>query len=116
MLLPLPIACSANPCSGRASGWPSNGLVRADRTRRTATPNAVMTTLASPSLGASELSLWLVAMSEGSSGPLHAFDSEQIWTVLDGEASLAVGGVDHVLGTGDTLIVGAEIARQVSAR
>jgi quercetin dioxygenase-like cupin family protein len=91
-------------------------VIRADETRRTETPNAVMTTLASPSLGTSAgLSLWLVAMSAGSTGPLHAFDSEQVWSVLDGAASIAVDGVGHELRAGDTLVVPANALRQIAA-
>ena len=76
------------------------------------TPNAVMTTLASPSLGTHELSLWTVAMRAGQRGPLHAFDSEQIWHVLEGE--LDISGV--TLAAGDTRVLAADELRRVTAR
>lgn len=45
--------------------------VRSTHARRAATPNAIMTTLASPSLGSSAgLSLWQVQMNAGQRGPL----------------------------------------------
>ena len=31
-------------------------------------------------------------MTDGASGPLHVFDSEQIWTVLDGDVSIHIAG------------------------
>ena len=76
------------------------------------TPNAVMTTLASPSLGSEALSLWTVEMRAGQQGPLHAFDSEQIWHVLDGE--LDVSGTR--LAAGDTRVLAGGELRRVTAR
>jgi quercetin dioxygenase-like cupin family protein len=88
---------------------------RADA-RTTITPNATMTTLASPTLGAtSGRSLWLVDMTAGATGPLHIFDTEQIWTLLDGNAAIEIAGVNHPLDTGDTVVIPAETKRQVHA-
>jgi quercetin dioxygenase-like cupin family protein len=93
-----------------------NHLVKRADARITSTPNATMTTLASPSLGAtSGRSLWLVEMSAGATGPLHLFDSEQIWTVIDGAAAIEIDGVEHPLEAGDTLVIPAEAQRQVNA-
>jgi quercetin dioxygenase-like cupin family protein len=75
-----------------------------------------MTTLASPSLAGSEsLSLWLVEMLAGSRGPLHVFDSEQLWTVLEGEIAATVDGTRHELHAGDTLILRAGATRQIAS-
>lgn len=91
--------------------------VRATAARVTTTPNARMTTLASPSLGAAEtLSMWRVEMAQASAGPLHTFDSEQIWSVLDGELEVSIEGAAHRLSSGDTLVVPAGLSRQVTAR
>jgi quercetin dioxygenase-like cupin family protein len=85
--------------------------------RRTETPNATMTTLASPTLGPTEgLSLWRVEMEAGVTGPLHVFDSEQLWTVLAGEVTIAVDGDPTELGAGDTVVIPAGVERQVTAR
>ena len=91
-------------------------LVRAAQARRTETPNALMTTLASPSQGPTEhLSMWLVDMRAGQQGPPHFYDAEQIWHLLEGDVDIAVDG-DHVaLSPGDTLILPAGMVRQVSA-
>ena len=49
-------------------------VIRCGEARRTETPNAVMTTLASPTLGGARQALWRVDMTGGQAGPLHAFD------------------------------------------
>jgi quercetin dioxygenase-like cupin family protein len=92
-------------------------LVRAAQARRTGTPNALMTTLASPSQGpTAELSMWQVEMRAGQQGPPHVFNTEQIWHLIDGEAEIAIGAGQLVLGPGDTVVLPAGIERQVSAR
>jgi quercetin dioxygenase-like cupin family protein len=91
--------------------------VRAAEGRRTETPNATMTTLASPTLGPTAgLSLWRVEMEPGISGPLHTFDREQLWTVLAGELTIAVDGAPADLAAGDTIVIPAGVERQVTAR
>jgi quercetin dioxygenase-like cupin family protein len=92
-------------------------LVRAGRARRIETPNALMTTLASPSQGPSaELSMWLVEMRAGQQGPPHVFNTEQIWHLLEGEAEVTAETERLVLGPGDTVVLRAGTERQVSAR
>ena len=92
-------------------------LVRAAQARRTETPNALMTTLASPSLGPTAgLSMWLVEMRAGQQGPAHVFDTEQIWHLIEGEARVTVDDRQLVLGPGDTVVLPAGAERQVSAR
>lgn len=49
-------------------------LVKRAHTRTTSTPNATMTTLAQPTLGAT--------------GAMHVFDTKQIWTVIGGNAAI----------------------------
>jgi quercetin dioxygenase-like cupin family protein len=91
--------------------------VRAAEGRRTETPNATMTTLASPTLGPSAgLSLWRVEMEAGAVGPLHTFDREQLWTVLAGELTIEVDGSSADLAAGDTIVIPAAVERQVRAR
>lgn len=92
-------------------------IVRAAESRRSETPNATMTTLASPTLGPSAgLSLWRVEMEPGITGPLHTFDREQLWTVLDGELTITVEGTPSDLAAGDTIVIPAATERQVHAR
>lgn len=90
--------------------------VRAKDTRRTETPNAAMTTLASPTLGGTDgLSLWRVAMTAGQRGPRHIFDSEQIWTVLEGAITVETRQSTVDLRAGDTVALPAGVERQLAA-
>jgi quercetin dioxygenase-like cupin family protein len=76
-----------------------------------------MTTKASPTLGATAgLSMWEVDMTESASGPPHVFDSEQIWTVLEGNLSVVIAGQTEILGRGDTVVIPEGLERQVTAR
>lgn len=58
----------------------------------TATPNAVMTGLAAPSRGSTELSTWRVRMEAEAAGPVHTADREQVWTVLNGALEFTCEG------------------------
>ncbi|HEY3682327.1 MAG TPA: cupin domain-containing protein [Streptosporangiaceae bacterium] len=90
-------------------------VIRTDETRRTETPAGVMTTLASPAQGGAAQVMWRVEMPPGASGPLHAFDAEQVWTVLDGGATVERAGEPLALAAGDTIVLPADAARQVFA-
>jgi quercetin dioxygenase-like cupin family protein len=90
-------------------------VIRNAESRRTETPNAVMTTLASPTQGGAGQAVWRVDMRPGQSGPLHAIDTEQVWTVLDGGATVELDGEVVTVAPGDTLILPADAPRRVSA-
>ncbi|GAA0404688.1 hypothetical protein GCM10009530_66000 [Microbispora corallina] len=90
-------------------------VIRSAEARRHETPNAVMTTFASPSLGGSGQSLWRVEMAPGAAGPLHAFDAEQVWTVLAGAASVELGEETFAVAPGDTLVLPPHVLRRVTA-
>ncbi len=94
-----------------------SNIVRADERRRTETPNATMTTFASPTLGISaDISMWQVEMVAGGRGPEHLFDSEQVWAVVEGELAVTVGSQSITLGPGDTIVLPAGLTRQIAAR
>ena len=90
-------------------------VVRHADARRTSTPNATMTTYASPTLGGARTALWRVEMAPGASGPDHTFDVEQIWTALDGAATIDLDGDAHAVGPGDTVVMPAGAPRRVHA-
>lgn len=90
-------------------------VIPATAARRSETPNAVMTTLASPTQGGAGLALWRVDMTPGASGPEHLFDVEQIWTTLAGAATVTVDGADHALAAGDTIILRGGQVRRIAA-
>jgi quercetin dioxygenase-like cupin family protein len=92
-------------------------VIRATERRRSVTPAGVMTTLASPTQGETAgLSLWEVEMTAGGSGPLHVFDTEQIWTVLEGKLSVDIGGQAQTLGADDTVVIPAKLERKIAAK
>ncbi|RCG32304.1 cupin [Sphaerisporangium album] len=90
-------------------------VIRDAENRRTETPNAVMTTFASPTQGGAGLSLWRVDMRAGQAGPPHAFDAEVVWTVLAGGATVRLGDESFTIASGDTVIMPADVPRQVAA-
>jgi len=90
-------------------------VIRHAESRRTETPNAVMTTLASPTQGGAAQAVWRVDMRPGQAGPRHGIDTEQVWTVLDGGASVELDGELLTVASGDTLILPADAPRRITA-
>jgi quercetin dioxygenase-like cupin family protein len=90
-------------------------VIRSADNRRTETPNAVMTTLASPTQGNAASAIWRVEMKPAQAGPLHAIDAEQIWTVLEGGASVLLGTETIAVRAGDTLVMAADVPRRITA-
>ncbi|MBO0840693.1 MAG: cupin domain-containing protein [Sciscionella sp.] len=90
-------------------------IIRNADCRRTETPNAVMTTLASPTQGDATQSVWRVDMKAGQVGPPHAGDAEMVWTVLTGAARIELAGETLTVSAGDTVIMPADATRQVFA-
>ncbi len=90
-------------------------VTRGADARRIQTPNAIMTTLASPTQGGAGRALWRVDMAAGQSGPLHTFDVEQLWTVVAGGAEVTIDGEPATLAAGDTAVIPAAVTRQIRA-
>jgi quercetin dioxygenase-like cupin family protein len=90
-------------------------VVRRAEQRTHETPNAVMTTLASPTLGGAAHSLWQVRMRPGQAGPDHVMDVEQLWTVVDGGMTLRTADGEIGLTAGDTAVLPAGAERRVVA-
>jgi quercetin dioxygenase-like cupin family protein len=89
-------------------------IVRSTDARRSETPAAVMTTLASPALGDAAAPVWKVEAAAGTAGPVHHIDAEQVWTILDGTVTLAVGADTTDLASGDTAVIPADVPRQLT--
>ncbi|MBH0781857.1 cupin domain-containing protein [Nocardia bovistercoris] len=89
-------------------------VIRHTETRRTETPNAVMTTLASPTQGAATLAMWRVEVDPGAAGPLHTIDTDQIWTVVDGTITVDLDGTELTASVGDTVVMPADLWRRIS--
>lgn len=89
-------------------------VIRRTDARRTETPNARMTTYASPTQGSTWLAVWHVDMTAGAQGPPHAMDTEQVWTLLTGTARVDLAGEVFTLAAGDTAVLPADAARQIA--
>ncbi|MFB8280590.1 cupin domain-containing protein [Nocardia colli] len=89
-------------------------VIQHTETRRTETPGGVMTTLASPTQGGSSLALWRVEVPADKAGPVHFIDTEQIWTLVAGRATIDLDGTKITAAEGDTVILPANVLRQVS--
>jgi quercetin dioxygenase-like cupin family protein len=61
--------------------------------------------LAVPSRGSSELAVWSLDMAPGASGREHTVDREEVFVAQSGRIVGTVGGVEHVIGAGDALIL-----------
>lgn len=80
------------------------------------TPNASMTTLASPTQGPSDdLAMWRVRMNAGQRGPMHTFDSEQLWATQSGTVLINLDGEQLRLDASDAIVLPANAQRQISA-
>ncbi|GAA3253673.1 cupin domain-containing protein [Nonomuraea helvata] len=90
-------------------------VVLSGDSRKTETPNGVMTTLASPTQGGAGQAMWRVDARPGMVGPVHAVDAELVWTWLDGSAVVELGGERVEVGAGDTMVLPANVSRQMFA-
>lgn len=94
----------------------STPFVSAASARISTTPNATMTTLASPTLsGSTFASIWQTSMIAGAKGPLHSFDSEQIVVVLEGRIEILLDGTSITMEKGSALTVAGDTLRQIAA-
>jgi quercetin dioxygenase-like cupin family protein len=90
-------------------------LVRSASAALHTTPNAVMRTLAAPSVGSTELAVWEVTMTAGQAGPPHRVDHEQVWVLVEGALSVHVGAEILQVSAGDAAILRADDERRVVA-
>jgi quercetin dioxygenase-like cupin family protein len=54
-------------------------------------------------------------MEAGAAGPEHAVNHEQVWTVLDGELEVTVGGEALAVPAGDTVRIPPAAPRRIAA-
>lgn len=90
-------------------------VIRHAQCRRSETPAGVMTTFASPTLGGATRAVWRVEATPATSGPLHDFDTEQVWTFLSGAATVELGGETFTVAPGDTVVMPPATPRRVTA-
>jgi mannose-6-phosphate isomerase-like protein (cupin superfamily) len=82
-------------------------IVRADETTTFNLPGLVFTSMAAPSRGSVQNSVWRVKLMPGTPGAEHSLDQEEIFVALGGKAVAVLDGVTFDVLPGDTLIVPA---------
>jgi quercetin dioxygenase-like cupin family protein len=98
-----------------AGGPAASTLIREAESRRTQVPSGLVTTLASPAQGGAGLAVWRMDITPGAAGPVHAYDTEQVWTVVRGAATVELDGGPVTVAPGDTLVIPAGATRQMIA-
>jgi quercetin dioxygenase-like cupin family protein len=75
-------------------------------------PGAQFQTLASPSLGSQETSVWRVRLEPGTPGLPHRVTREEIFVVIAGSATASLAGEPQPVAAGSTLVLpaGVELA------
>jgi mannose-6-phosphate isomerase-like protein (cupin superfamily) len=68
-------------------------------------PGARFTSLATPSRGSATTSIWLVELSRGRPVTPHELTAEEVFVVLNGRASVRLGGEQCEVGPGDCIVV-----------
>jgi quercetin dioxygenase-like cupin family protein len=66
-------------------------------------------TLASPSLGSEETSVWRLHLEAGTPGLPHRLTREEIFVVVSGAATASLDGAPHALSAGSTLVLPAGV-------
>jgi quercetin dioxygenase-like cupin family protein len=69
--------------------------------------NARFTSLATPSRGSTETSVWTVEIAPGSPGQPHRITREEVFVVLAGTAAVGLAGDTSLAGPGDAIVVPA---------
>jgi mannose-6-phosphate isomerase-like protein (cupin superfamily) len=64
---------------------------------------------ASPSRGATDLSLWRLSLAAGETSPPHSLTREEVFLALGGSAVATIDGVEHRFAAGDCLVVAAGV-------
>ena len=69
--------------------------------------HARFTSLATPSRGATDTSVWLVEILPDTPATPHSLTREEVFVVLEGDASVRIGGQDSQAAAGDAIVVPA---------
>jgi quercetin dioxygenase-like cupin family protein len=78
-------------------------------------PGARFQTLASPSLGSHETSVWRVLLEPGTPGVPHRVTREEIFVVVAGAATASLDGTPQTLCAGSTLVLPAGVELSLAA-
>jgi quercetin dioxygenase-like cupin family protein len=78
-------------------------------------PGARFTSLATPSRGSAETSVWTVEIAPGAPGAPHRLTREEVFVVLEGQAEVGLGGATSVAGPGDAIVVPGDTSFTLAA-
>ncbi|MGY1741193.1 MULTISPECIES: cupin domain-containing protein [unclassified Blastococcus] len=76
---------------------------------------ARFTSLATPSRGSAETSVWTVELAPGEVGAPHTLTREEVFVVLAGRAEVWLDGESSAAGPGDTIVVPPGVPFALSA-
>ena len=82
-------------------------VLRAPRNHTHELPHARFYSLATPSRGSRETSVWRVQLTRGLETAAHTLTREEIFVVLSGSARVVLGGEASVAEAGDVIVVPA---------
>jgi mannose-6-phosphate isomerase-like protein (cupin superfamily) len=68
------------------------------------------TSLATPSTGTTDNSIWRVEIDPGTPSTPHALTREELFVVLDGVATVTLGDTTSAAGVGDVIVVPSGVA------
>ncbi|MGZ4694740.1 MAG: cupin domain-containing protein [Acidimicrobiales bacterium] len=72
------------------------------------------TSLATPSRGSVETAVWQVEIDPGTPATPHSLTREEVFVVLDGTASVVLGGVAASARPGDAIVVPADVGFELA--
>jgi mannose-6-phosphate isomerase-like protein (cupin superfamily) len=73
------------------------------------------TSLATPSRGSKQTAVWWVEIAPGAPATPHALTHEEVFVVLEGEATVRIGDIDGSATAGSTIVVPADTPFQVTS-
>ena len=82
-------------------------VIKAPEVATHSLPHAQFTSLATPSRGARETSVWRVSLAAGGEPARHSVTREEIFVVLSGRARVRWDDTAHEAGPGDAIVVPA---------
>jgi mannose-6-phosphate isomerase-like protein (cupin superfamily) len=80
-------------------------IIHAEKTFTHELPNARFTSLATPSRGSRETSVWRVELAPYVEPATHQLTREEVFVVLSGRARVRIGGEEAEAGAGDVIVV-----------
>jgi quercetin dioxygenase-like cupin family protein len=78
-------------------------------------PGVRFTSLATPSRGSTDTSVWWVEIDPATPAATHRVTREEVFVVLAGTARVRLAGIDHVAGPGASIVVPPGVPFELAA-